>query len=226
MCFMAGEVADGIDEDTSPAPDGSRRPTRAVREFIARQAMRTSAFWLIAAGLAFALLAVSTMMVHLISHFAQSDLGFTLTAAGGVVAMMTMAQIVGQLSGDFFGDRLNKRFMSSGCLLGHGVGMWVVAFATTPLMVFIGVLTHGLAWGVRGALMTALRAGYFGSRSFGAIVGFSSLIVMLGISLGPVVAGYMADVTGNYELGFALFGGCCLLGSACFMAARPPAIPQ
>ena len=101
-----------------------------------------------------------------------------------------------------------------------------IAFATSSAHVFAGALMHGLAWGVRGPLMTALRADYFGSRSFGAIMGFSSLIVMLGMSFGPVLAGYMADRTGNYELGFAVLGVGCLLGSVCFIAARPPPLPK
>ena len=46
--------------------------------------------------------------------------------------------------------------------------------------------------------MTAMRADYFGAKSFGTIMGFSSLIVMLGMSLGPVIAGYAADVTGDF----------------------------
>ena len=72
-------------------------------------------------------------------------------------------------------------------------------------------------------LMVSLRADYFGASSFGAILGFSSLIVMLGMSSGPIVAGYMADVSGSYEGGLSLLAVLCLLGSSCFLAATPPA---
>ena len=72
------------------------------------------------------------------------------------------------------------------------------------------------------ALMTAMRADYFGASSYGTIMGFSSLIVMLGMSCGPIFAGYMADVTGDYQLGFVVLAAGSLLGAFCFLAALPP----
>jgi MFS family permease len=90
-------------------------------------------------------------------------------------------------------------------------------------MVLAFTVLHGLAWGTRGPLMVALRADYFGPTSFGTIMGFSSLIVMLGMSGGPVFAGLMADIYGNYELGLGVLAGLSFLGSLCFWAARPPA---
>ena len=70
--------------------------------------------------------------------------------------------------------------------------------------------------------MTAMRADYFGASSFGTIMGFSSLIVMFGMSFGPIIAGYTADVTGDYRLGFSILAGASMLGSFCFWAAKPP----
>jgi MFS family permease len=89
-------------------------------------------------------------------------------------------------------------------------------------MVFAFAVLHGVAWGTRGPLMVAMRADYFGARSFGTIMGFSSLIVMLGMSFGPIFAGLMADIYGDYELGLSLLAGFSLLGSICFLAALPP----
>jgi MFS family permease len=74
--------------------------------------------------------------------------------------------------------------------------------------------------------MVALRADYFGPSSFGTIMGFSSLIVMLGMSTGPVLAGYLADLYGNYEIGFTALACGAFLGSFCFIAARPPKPPE
>ena len=92
----------------------------------------------------------------------------------------------------------------------------------SPWMVYLAVLIHGIGWGVRGPLMTAMRADYFGASSFGTIMGFSSLIVMFGMSFGPIIAGYFADVTGNYQLGFTILAAGSMLGAFCFAAATPP----
>ena len=149
-------------------------------------------------------------------------MAFSLAAAGAVVAFMTAAQVAGGLVGGLLGDRFNKRLMCSGCLVAHAVGLALVAFASAPWMVAAAVLVHGFGWGVRGPLLTAMRADYFGASSFGTIMGFSSLIVMFGMSFGPIFAGYMADVTGDYRLGFAVLAAGSMLGAFCFLAATPP----
>ena len=64
------------------------------------------------------------------------------------------------------------------------------------LMVLAFTVLHGLAWGTRGPLMVALRADYFGPSSFGTIMGFSSLIVMLGMSGGPGILTFNARQLG------------------------------
>jgi MFS family permease len=79
---------------------------------------------------------------------------------------------------------------------------------------------------MRGPLMITLRADYFGPSSFGTIMGFSSLIVMLGMSLGPIFAGFMADIYGDYQIGFTVLAACAFMGSFCFLAAARPVHPN
>ena len=217
------EVPDGIADIQG---SGSRSPGLfAGQDFTARQAMRTRAFWLISVGHACALLTVSAVMVHLVPHLTQY-LDYSLSQAGLVVALMTVFQMAGQVGGGYLGDRFDKRLICIVCMSAHALGLLLVAFASTPLMVLAFTLLHGLAWGIRGPLMVALRADYFGPSSFGTIMGFSSLIVMLGMSIGPILAGYMADTYGDYQIAFALLAGGAFMGSFCFLAATRPTHPQ
>ncbi|HIL98355.1 MAG TPA: MFS transporter [Pseudomonadales bacterium] len=213
-----GETADGVVE--KPV-SGSGQSLFSDRDFTAREAMRTHSFWLISLGHACALLTVSAVMVHLVPHL-TGGLNFTLGQAALVVALMTGFQMLGQLMGGYLGDRINKRFICFGCMVFHTLALVLVAFATDITMVIVFAVLHGLAWGIRGPLMVAIRADYFGPSSFGTIMGFSSLIVMLGMSTGPIFAGYMADIYGNYEKGFSYLALGAFLGSFCFLAATPP----
>jgi len=79
---------------------------------------------------------------------------------------------------------------------------------------------------MRGPLMSAIRADYFGSASFGTIAGFSSMIVMFGMIIGPILAGVLADRTGSYALGFGVLAVCAALGSVFFLLARRPEPPR
>ncbi len=217
-----GEVMDG---GASVERDNTVPVFTSGQDFTARQAMRTASFWLISGGHACALLAVSSIMVHLVPHLTEG-LAYSLAQAGLVVALMTAFQMGGQVVGGFLGDKFNKQLICVACMIAHTAGLVLIAQASSLWMVLVFTCLHGLAWGIRGPLMVALRADYFGPSSFGTIMGFSSLIVMLGMSTGPIFAGYMADVHGNYELGFGILAGGTLLGSLCFLAARPPTHPE
>ena len=216
-----GDVVDGIREPVHTGNE-TRPPPRHTRDLTAREALRTRSFWLISLGHALALLTVSCLMVHLISHLTQGPLRFSLAGASAIVSLMTATQMAGVVAGGFFGDRFSKRILCAGCLVAHATGLTLVAYATSPWMVVAAVMIHGFGWGVRGPLMTAMRADYFGASSFGTIMGFSSLIVMFGMSTGPIFAGWMADATGDYQQGFVILAAGSLLGAFCFAAATPP----
>lgn len=218
-----GQRADGAALPTTT--DTGMAVGRFGPDFTARQAMQTRAFWLISFGHACALLTVSSVMVHLVPHL-TGGLSYSLAQAGLVVALITAFQMLGQVGGGFLGDRFNKQVICFVCMLSHTVALFMLAFANSLPMVVLFAMMHGLAWGIRGPLMVALRADYFGASSFGTIMGFSSLIVMLGMSIGPVFAGYMSDVNGNYEIAFSVLGLGALLGSACFVFAGPPGHPH
>jgi MFS family permease len=226
---LYGETPDGL-PTTSAADNGAHRSGHSVatdgsEDFSARQAMRTSGFWFISLGHASALLIVSAVMVHVSLHLTE-NLDYTLTQASGFVALMTAMQMLGQISGGFLGDRFDKRIIATICMVFHAAALVLLAFATNFLMVVAFAVMHGWAWGTRGPLMQAIRADYFGTSNFGKIMGFSSLIVTLGNTTGPIVAGVLADRTGNYEAGFTVLAIGALLGSGFFLAARKPPPPS
>jgi MFS family permease len=56
-------------------------------------------------------------------------------------------------------------------------------------------------------------------------MGYSSMVIMFGMVLGPLVAGYMADRFGNYQYGFTVLATLAALGSVFFVLATPPPPP-
>lgn len=211
-----GDVPDGV---LLAALSGAG--DQALPDLTAKQAMATPAFWLISFGHAAALLTVSAVMVHLVPHLTEG-LGFSLSEAALVITLVTGCQLIGQLCGGVLGDRLDKRLLCIICMIAHTVALLILAYANSSAEVVVFAVLHGLAWGVRGPLMVALRADYFGAASFGTIMGFSSLIVMLGMSLGPIVAGVFADYYGDYQVGLMVMAIAAFFGSFCFLAARRP----
>ena len=193
-------------------------------DYTAREAMRTSAFWYLSLGHASALLVVGAVMVHLVLHV-NEQLGYSLATAGLVIAAMTAAQIVGMLLGGVLGDRVEKRVILVVAMLAHAVALLVLAWSSSLWLVFVFAALHGAAWGARGPLTQALRADYFGRTSFAKIMGFSSVIMMVGMTLGPIVAGVLADETGSYRTGFTVLAIAAGIGSIFFVVVRPPRRP-
>ena len=219
-----GEFVDDVDPATVVA-DRPRAEGVSDVHFSAADAVRTRAFWMISLGHGTALLVVGAVIAHL-ALYLTSELGFTLQEASFVGGAMPLLQFVGQIGGGVLGDRVNKRLLASLAMLGHMVGLLLLAYATSRWMVWLFVPFHGLAWGVRGPLMQALRADYFGSTSFAKIMGLSSVIVMMGMMGGPLVAGILADRTGSYRLGFTVLALLAGAGMMFFVLATPPKPPR
>jgi len=221
-----GEWPDG--EPPAPAgtaSDDRRSASAAGLDFTPREAMRTPALWYISLGHGSALLVVSAVTVHLIVHVTEG-LGYSLQQATAVVALLTVMQAAGQLGGGWAGDRFSKRAIVVGCMVAHAAGLLLLASATAFSAVAAFAVLHGLAWGIRGPLMSTIRADYFGSASFGTITGISSMVVMFGMVGGPIIAGVLADRTGSYEMGFRILAGLAALGSIFFVLARRPSPPR
>jgi MFS family permease len=215
-----GETVDGL----PPAAASEKAERPAERDFSAGEAIRTPAFWLISLGHGFALLIVSAVMVHAITHL-KEGLGYGLGEAALIIGLMTLCQGAGILISGFVGDRFDKCRVSAVCMLFHMVGMLLLTFAFSTVMLLGFAVLHGISWGMRGPLMQAIRADYFGRSSIGMIMGLSSMIVLLGQVSGPLIAGILADYTGDYQVGFTVLSLLAGAGSMFFFLAKKPPRP-
>ncbi len=194
------------------------------RDFTAREAVRTPAFWLLSLGHGFALLVVHAVSVHSITHMTQG-LGYSLEQASFVYTLLTLSQLGGVAVGWWIGDRYEKRFIAAACMLMHMTGLLLLTYAIAVPMVLGFALLHGAAWGLRGPFMQAIRADYFGRSAIGMILGLSLAIIVVGQIGGPMVAGMLADLTGSYRTGFTILALLAGLGSLFFVLARKPRRP-
>ncbi|HEY5898651.1 MAG TPA: MFS transporter [Burkholderiales bacterium] len=219
-----GETVDGLPPKT-PETTAEYRALQAQRDFTAREALRTPAFWLLSLGHGFALFVVHAVSVHSITHMKQG-LGYTLEQASLVYTLLTLAQIGGVAIGWLIGDRYEKRLIAATCMVAHMVALLLLTYATHVAMVLAFALLHGAAWGLRGPFMQAIRADYFGRSAIGMILGISLMIIVVGQVGGPMIAGILADATGNYRVGFTILALLAGLGSLFFVLATRPQLPK
>jgi MFS family permease len=163
--------------------------------------------------------------VHFVIY-AIEVLGLSITTAATLMAVMTAAAVVGQILGATVGDTVDKRWLAGSAMLSHAAAMVALVVATGPVMVVVAAVLHGTAWGVRGPLMGAMRADYFGRAAFASVMGFSSLVIMFGSVGGPLVIGLIADGTGSYAGGFGALAVVGLVGAGAFFVLGKPNPPS
>ena len=193
-------------------------------EFSPAEAIRTGAFWMLAIGMGMAVLVGSAVNVHAITHMTEG-LGLSLHTASWIIFTMTFGQMVGIVMGAWLGDMFEKRNVAALCMMTHALGLLCLTFATNIYVLIAFGVFHGVSWGLRGPFMQAIQADYFGRNSIALILGLSATIVSLAQVGGPMIAGVLADLTGNYQLGFCFLALLSALGSLCFFYAVKPLKP-
>ncbi len=80
----------------------------------------------------------------------------------------------------------------------------------------LGVVCAGLFGFIYVGIETSespMTAWLFGLKSHGFILGILSFTFTIGASLGPLMLGYIYDVTGEYKMGFLVLAVLCICGA-------------
>jgi sugar phosphate permease len=221
-----GALPDGDDPDRVREEEAARTRPRGGGDidFTLGEAMRTSAFWFLGLSHGMALLPPVAVGVHQFAHMEQG-VGLAAAAAALVVTVMSAFVIVGRLIGGVLGDRWDKRYVYVIGVAGAATGLAIFALATVLWQAMLYAVLFGLSWGMRGPTINSMRGEYFGRTSFGKIAGTSNLILMAFAISGPIFAGLMADILGNYKLAFLILAGMSVFGILTVLSIRPPPLP-
>jgi sugar phosphate permease len=217
-------------EDVGLLPDGGRAPpvSTAVTapaddgSFTLQQAMRTSTFWLLMAGVSIGALSNNGVPANITSMFVDRGLAFE-TAAAGLVAY-GLASTLAKLGWGWLANRLPIR---TALLLLSGYGLLAMpsifllpaGMAQAPLVYgflvgsFVGayVPLHGLVW-----------VAYFGRRHVGAISGAGRPLGIAMLSGSPFLFAFTRDLTGSYAFSIVLTTAAIAVCGACLFLVRPP----
>ena len=137
---------------------------------------------------------------------------------------MTACSLAGRLGFGIFGDYANKRRLIAMSIGLQAVGLVFFAFITRDnlwlLIVFL--LAYGPGFGGPIPLWPGLQADFFGTKSFGTIMGLLTLVSVIGGLASPVVAGWIFDATGEYRLAWVLSVIVTLPAIPLILLNRPP----
>ncbi|MFC1979193.1 MFS transporter [Chloroflexota bacterium] len=194
-------------------------------EFTLRQAMKTSAFWILVISRASTNLVGPTLNIHLIPLL--TDMKVDPMQAAGMMAMMIAVSIPFRLIGGLLADRVGKnrfRMVMAGAYLLQAVSFAIFLSNPSVNMAYVWLVIYGAGMGIIYAMSALIRARYFGRKAVGSIQGITQLLIMpIGV-VAPIYAGWIYDTTGSYTTAI-LLGFVLLLVSAVTMTFVIPPKP-
>ncbi len=199
---------------------------REVRSLAPGEALRTRSFWLLTAVGFFQFIGASAVMVHVVPYL--ESVGIPNTTAAATVTGITLCSLIGRLGFGFLGDFINKRYLIAIGIALQAVGVLILSFISADRMWVIipFLLTYAPGFGATMPLRPAIQADYFGLKNYGTIMGLMMLVSMPGGLASPVLAGWMFDVTGSYQLEWQWFALITVPAIPMILLARPPRIGQ
>ena len=213
----------GLHPDGQTAPAGSTgRPQEADAEenWTRREALRTPAFWVVAAGLATIAMMATGLFFHMVSIFADNGLAREVAAAVYLpIAVMTALTNLG--SGALV-DRIPLRFALAASLLLQAFALWIAQHLATVPVAYLYGAALGTSTGLSRTVSAVAWAHYFGRQHLGSIAGTASTILIFGASLGPIPLGVARDLLGSYDLALTLLALLPLGLGILTLQLRPP----
>lgn len=183
-----------------------------------RPILRSRPFVLFYSASAILSVPVFIPFVHLVAS--AEDLGVGRAHAVAILGLIGLGSTAGRFIVGGFADRLGRRRALIGMLGGIGVSYLAWLAATGAVMLSLFALIFGVCYGAYVALSPALLADYFSGPKLSSVIGMQYTAAGLGSIVGPVLAGYLFDVTGRYTLALLVAVACSVL--ACALVTRMP----
>ena len=213
-----GLLPDGDTPD--PSTGGDADTVVEEPEWTSKQAMRTSALWILAIGIGLLFVMQSGINVHMAAYF--RDQGLSASVAGLALSFNAGFMGVSSMIWGWLVDRLPARVTLALVALIMAIAsvLLVAADTNAEALGYSGLF----GFGVGGLLVVppVAFANYFGRRSLGVIRGIAEPFTSMGQAIGALLSGAIFDITGSYMIAFmtfAVIGGATMI---LVMMARPP----
>jgi len=199
-------------EDMGLLPDGetpieqSKISEAAVElepELTTRDALKSVTFRRLLLAESLRTFLLGSIVLHQIPHLIS--IGIDEVTAAGILGLMIVISIPGRLIFGLLGDRYEKRKLIAVTMILQGIGVLIFALASSIIHVYAFVIIYGITYGGCMPLLMAFRGDIFGRKKFAQMSGIMSPFKMIGNVIGPIFAGFLFDLTGNYRIAFIAF---------------------
>lgn len=181
------------------------------------EAWRSVALWRIAIS-TFAIMVVTmALVVHQIPIL--QSIGVERTTAATYAGIAGLTGVAGKLVTGWLLDRYAARWVGGLTLAATSLTFILLLLPDrSTAIIFIAMLINGYAAGTKLQIAGYLTSAYGGMKNFGLIFGTMASLIAAGAGLGPLMAGYIFDLYGGYDvylwigIGGTLFSALLIFG--------------
>ena len=184
---------------SSDHPDSYKKPDIPFFDIL-----KLKPFWYINIMEASRMMAVAAIATHVMPYL--THLGFDRPFAGKIAAMIPVISIAGRFGLGWLSDFVNKRYVQMINFALLAIGLFAFCFFDFPVAMLIFLCTFPVGHGGSMVLRGGLLSEFFGTASFGKLLGIVLGSASIGGIIGPTVAGWIFDITGSYTPAWALMG--------------------
>ena len=228
MGLLPDGVTSGREESSSASNAASKakaRPSSADDvAWTRREALGTSAFWLIVITFGVSHVGVTGLNLHVFSFV--SDQGHTTMVAAFVMSIIAIMQFSTPMGWGLLSERTNVARLIMAKFLVQAVGILLALSNPGLVSLYAGFFLYGIGMGGTAILAEMIWANYFGRTSLGKIRGMGSLITSTFSACGPPFFGLLFDATQSYQLSFSIFIGMLFASAVLSLFLRPPKKPR
>jgi len=164
------------------------------------EVIRTLQFRLFALAYFFFALFHQVVAVYLVPY--SNELGIPAVVAASFFIALGGTSIIGRIGLGAISDKIGYRLALTCCLVVATLALVWLLVAREVWMLYLFASVYGLVYGGIVAIQSPLVADLFGMSSHGVMLGIIVFLTTLGAAIGPVMAGRIFDVTGNYTPAF------------------------
>ena len=164
---------------------------------------KNATFWLI--GVSYLLIGFSVLIPQtFMCTYAVQELMLSYSVATKLVTIMALASIVGKLILGFLSDFYGRIKVIIICEILTTIAIFGMVQFHGLLAIYLCMAIYGFSQGAIWPLYAACASDYFSKSSTGLVVGFWTLFIGIGFIISPIIAGWIADVTGRFMWSFVL----------------------
>ena len=211
---------DGDEAASHPRAAGSADGAAGEIAFTRAQALRTPTLWLTMAYTCIVFSIQAGVSLHWAPHLLERGISPTITAT--IVSTFSLAIALSSIVFGYAGDRVPVRttLVASAALM--ALGSMAMGAVSGPLPGYAASVLFGAGVGGILTMIPVALANYFGRAHFGAIRGMSLPAQVGGQAVGPLLAGVLHDLTGDYASGLSTFAALSLLAALVALATPVP----